>query len=180
MRSGYLFLAALVVLAGCGASPGLPPAPPERFGAPPISSPHDVRTFAADPCTGLLGDSELAGLDLSAQGRPKVLVTGDRACDWRSADGARYLTVIVIPRRDVLVDTYRTRQFAVFRPTQVSDLPATREQSYPGSITCTVTVGTAGGQGFVTDYTGSGSDACDAAQRAAERVAAALPPLPVQ
>ncbi|MDD7939278.1 DUF3558 family protein [Actinomycetospora lutea] len=178
--SRLLGLAALAValVAACGIPAAPAPSPTaDRFGAPLVAAPRDVRQ-KSDPCLALTA-ADLADIGMTANGRPKTLQTGDRACDWRSADGARYLTIIVIADRDVLVDTYRTRQFAVFTPIQVAGLPATSEQSYPDSTTCTVTVGTAIGQGFVSDSTASDPrSACEQAERAGQLLVAALPPLP--
>jgi hypothetical protein len=177
----FAFVAVGLLFACACARPTPPPSPPsDRFGAPAVAAPRDVSTFAADPCQELLTRSDLTHFRLSPAASAKTLATGDRACDWRSEDSLRYLTVIVVAGRDVLVDTYRTRQFDIFEPAEVSGLPAARERAYLGSITCTVTVGTADGQGFVSDFTGRGegaNDACGQAQAIAERIVAALPPL---
>ena len=86
--------------------------------------------------------------------------------------------------RDVIVDTYRVRLFALFQPTDIGGLPGTLEQSYAGSTACTITVGTAQDQGFVATYTqlevGAGEhadDPCGRGRRVAERIVAALPPM---
>lgn len=109
-------------------------------------------------------------------------MTGERVCDRGGPARERDLSFIVIPARDVLVDTYRTRQFALFSPATVGGLPATIEQSSEGSISCTVTVGTAQDQGFILnqDEYGQGepADPCGRALQVAERIVAALPPLP--
>ncbi|GAA4784125.1 hypothetical protein GCM10023200_17130 [Actinomycetospora chlora] len=174
IRAACVLALSLAVVTACAAPAPRAPVADRRFGAPEVVAPRDVR--GGDPCGGLLDSADLVAMGLSTRGRPKVLQTGDRGCDWRTTGGDGYLTLIVIPDRDVLVDTYRTRQYPVFQPIQVAGLPATREQSFVGSMTCTVTVGTAIGQGFISDYTGAAS--CDGAQRAAEHVALALPPLP--
>ena len=90
-----------------------------------------------------------------------------------------------MPARDVLVDTYRVRQFALFRPTMAGPLPATIEQSAPDNVSCTVTVGTAENQGFILNYSeyelgpdGQAHDPCGRGVRVAERIVASLPPLP--
>lgn len=168
----------LLMLVGCGNTAPLSPAPSDdRFGAPSVTAPRDIRQ-ESDPCQAFT-PSELAEMGLSSGGRPKTLQTGSRACDWRSGDGGQYLTIILVPDRDVLADTYRTRQFPIFVPFQVAGLPAVSEQSYAGSTTCTVTVGTASGQGFVADSTGSDSStACRQAERAAQLLVAGLAPLP--
>lgn len=86
--------------------------------------------------------------------------------------------------RDILVDTYRSRLFPIFMPTTVIGLPATWEKSTQASITCTITVGTADNQGFVSTYTqlevASGeqpADPCGKGQRIVEQIVANLPPL---
>jgi hypothetical protein len=86
--------------------------------------------------------------------------------------------------RDILVDTYRTRQFAIFLPASIGGLPATVEQTSSDSISCNVTVGTAQGQGFLVIYDGvfnargQPDDPCEKAEQIAERIVAALPPVP--
>jgi len=90
----------------------------------------------------------------------RTTVTGERSCDWRGREGDQYVSLIVVPNRDVLVDTYRIRQYSVFQPTVIAGLPATREQSSLEAVSCLVTVGTADGQGFITDYTVGACPGC--------------------
>jgi hypothetical protein len=184
-RYAGVAILALALVACAGSPPLGQPAPDARYGAPLVSDPRDVRSFAADPCRGPLSSGEMQELGFDRSGRLDVLATGERGCVWDSPDGSQDVTFIVIEARDVLVDTYRTRQFAVFRPTTIAGLPATLEQSSTDSIGCTITVGTAAGQGFIADYyegnlgaDGQADDPCGRGQRVAERFAASLPPLP--
>ncbi|WP_337994083.1 DUF3558 domain-containing protein [Actinomycetospora callitridis] len=184
--AGAVILA--LALAACGGSPPQPqPAQEERYGAPLANDPRDVRSFAADPCRSPLSSGEMQELGFNGTGRLDVLLTGERGCVWDSQDDSQDVTFIVVGTRDVLVDTYRTRQFAIFRPTTIAGLPATLEQSSTDSIGCTITVGTAAGQGFIADYyegdlgaNGQADDPCGRGQRVAERFAASLPPLPAK
>jgi hypothetical protein len=176
----------LVALASCASQEPTQPPPTPRFGAPQVNAPRDIRPFSADPCGGPLNGEALRALGLSAAGEPRTTVTGERSCDWRGREGDQYVSLIVVPSRDVLVDTYRVRQYSVFQPTVIAGLPATREQSNPEAVSCLVTVGTADGQGFVTDYTvgafddGDAGDPCRQAQVVAERIVASLKPLPAK
>lgn len=110
--------------------------------------------------------------------------TGAQACEWTDRTTLNEFSTVVYPARDILVDTYRSRLFPIFVPTTIGGLPATLEQSAQDSITCTITVGTAEGQGFVSTYTqlevGAGErpdDPCGRGQRIVERIVANLPPL---
>lgn len=113
------------------------------------------------------------------------MVTGEQSCQWTGPNDERAVSVIVFPTRDVLSESYRLRRFAIFQPVVVSDAPAVREQSSPTSISCTITVGTSEGQGFIASYddtslgsaVGSGGP-CGDLQRVAERIVVRLPPLP--
>ncbi|MEJ2862778.1 DUF3558 domain-containing protein [Actinomycetospora flava] len=178
-----VYLAILFCLGACATSqPPAEPPPDVRFGAPVAVAPRDVRSYGADPCAGPLTASDWESLGLTRSGSVKTLMTGERLCDRGGPNRERDVSFIVIPARDVLVDTYRTRQFALFRPTTVGGLPATVEQSSEDSISCTITVGTAQDQGFVVDQNeygqGQPDDPCGRAQQVAERIVAALPPLP--
>ncbi len=183
LLAALLLLMVGVGVAGCGRPSGSPPVPDQRFGAPVVLSPRDVRDFAADPCSIPVTASQWRALGFSEVGVGDVLeVTGERTCTWQALDESQDVTIIVTPSRDVLVDTYRARQFDLFRPAVIQELPATVEQSSAESIGCTVTVGTAEGQGFVADYyegnlgaDGRANDPCGSGQRVADQVAAALP-----
>ncbi|GAA4727971.1 DUF3558 family protein [Actinomycetospora chibensis] len=181
-----MLVALLLVLGACAQeSPSPPASTVDRFGAPPVESPRDVRPLRQDPCAGPLDARGWRELGFEAAGAVQTLMTGDRLCDREGLNGARALSFILVPGRDVLVDTYRVRQFALFRPMTVGPLPATVEQSAPDSISCTVTVGTAENQGFILNHSeyelgsdGQANDPCGRALRVAERIVASLPPLP--
>jgi hypothetical protein len=158
-----------------------------RYGAPVASFPRDVRPYAADPCAGPLRPSDWQSLGFVQTGAPGTLATGERSCAWEGPRTERYAALVVVPGRDVLVDTYRVRQFSIFHATEVGALPATVEQSAPNDVSCTITVGTAEGQGFVVNYSeydsgsaGRPDDPCGRGQAVAERIVAALPPLPAK
>ena len=183
MTRAVAVLALLVALSACSVDSSAPPALTEaRFGAPLPASPRDVRSFGPDPCSGPLSEDDWSVLGFAPAGRPATAATGERYCNRGGPNRARDLSFIVIPARDVLVDTYRTRQFALFTPATVGGLPATVEQSSEGSISCTVTVGTAQDQGFILNHNeyaqGQPDNPCGRALQVAERIVAALPPLP--
>ncbi|MHC1558055.1 DUF3558 family protein [Actinomycetospora sp. C-140] len=186
MRAGML-MALLLLVAACASrpEPTSQPLTTDRFGAPAVTEPRDVAPYGARPCAGPLTGSDWAALGFGESGRPRTLMTGEESCDLEGPANERSASFIVVPGRDVLVDTYRARQFALFRPTTIGGLPATVEQSFRGALTCSVTVGTANGQGFIVNYSefgaasaSSGSDPCARGQQVAERIVAALPPLP--
>ena len=114
-----------------------------------------------------------------------TLPTGERSCEWRGPGREPYVNVIVAASRDILVDTYRVRQFTVFRPALIGGLPAIAEQTAENSLSCTVTVGTAEGQGFLVIYDGSirgrtvnPTIRAGRHRTSRERIVASLPPLP--
>ncbi|MDD7968568.1 DUF3558 domain-containing protein [Actinomycetospora lemnae] len=178
----------VVLLAACATQQAPPPAPPDpRFGAPTVAAPRDVRSFGNDPCTGPLTAPDWDTMGISSIGVAETAPTGDRWCVRRGSTGDRSVSLTVVAARDVLVDTYRVRQFPLFREVVIGGLPAAVEQSSPDSVSCSVTVGTAQDQGFIVDYSeyefrpdGRPDDPCGRAQRVAERVVAALPPLPAK
>jgi hypothetical protein len=121
-------------------------------------------------------------LGYTTPGRPQALVTGERACEWSGPGGSQYIGITVVSTRDVLADTYRVRQFAIFRPITVSSLPAVEEQGAEDAVSCIVTVSTADTQGFVVDYTDSdlgpdlqAEDPCGQARAVAEAIVDVLP-----
>ena len=125
-----LIVVALAALAACSSTPQAPSQPQvERYGAPAVSAPRDVRPFAPAPCSGPLKAADWQDLGFSPTGAPSLLATGERACAHEGPETERYASITVVPARDVLVDTYRVRQFALFRPTTIGPLPATIEQS---------------------------------------------------
>ena len=149
-----------------------------------MSSPRDVAPFAADPCNGPLSRQDLFALGITVPGEQRAVPSGAQACEWTDRSTLNEFGNVMYPTRDILVDTYRTRLFPIFSPTTIGGLPATLEQSTRDSITCTITVGTAEGQGFVSTYTqlevAAGEqpdDPCGRGQRIVERIVANLPPL---
>jgi hypothetical protein len=181
-----LIVVALAAVAACSPTPQTPAQPQvERYGAPTVSAPRDIGPFAPAPCSGPLKAADWRDLGFSPAGAPSLLATGERACAHEGPETERYASVTVVPARDVLVDTYRVRQFALFRPTTIGPLPATIEQSSSDDVSCTVTVGTAADQGFILNYSeyrlrsdGRPDDPCGRGVRVAERIVSSLPPLP--
>ncbi|GAA4884666.1 DUF3558 domain-containing protein [Actinomycetospora straminea] len=177
----------LFALAGCGseAAPAAPPAGDGRHGAALPQAPRDVRPLSADPCAAITA-AQLRALGFEPAGERVTLPTGEASCEWRGPAGSPYTNVGVATARDILVDTYRVRQFSIFRPTTIDDLPAVVEQTNATSISCNVTVGTAQNQGFLVIYDGTfkpdgqPNDPCGQAQQIAQRVVAALPMLPAK
>lgn len=171
------------LLGACSGDSPPPTAPPvdQRFGAPVVAEPRDIRPFAENPCAGPLTPSDWRGLGFSSQGGVEILGTGEKLCDRQGPSNERAVSLIVTPARDVLVDTYRVRQFALFRSMTIGGLPATIEQSSSDSVSCSVTVGTAEGQGFIVNYSeyesssGASGAPCVRGQQVAERVVGALP-----
>jgi hypothetical protein len=118
---------------------------------------------------------------MPGDGRSRTNAVGASECRWDDTDSDIGVSLTAYAREDILVDTYRNRIFPVFRPIEVSGLPAVAQQSSTSTISCTVTVGTAEGQGFDVTYDafGSrGSPPCDGATRVAEAVAFNLPEQP--
>lgn len=189
MSFARTFVASLCLVAAvsCSSAPMLPPPPASRFGAPVPVEPRDVRSIATQPCATLLGTSEWERLGFTPNGSPRTVATGEQSCRWVGPRDERYVSVIVLAERDPLVVSYRVRRFAIFQPTTVSELPATREQSSSESISCTITVSTAEEQGFVATYEDRSSEAdrapggpCARGQEIAERIVASLPPFPAK
>ncbi|MEJ2888798.1 DUF3558 family protein [Actinomycetospora aeridis] len=186
MKRTAVVLLLLIVMSGCSRSPAPPtPMPDERFGAPNISAPRDVRPFAGDPCAGPLSSGEWDELGFAGSAQRRTLAVGENSCAREGPGRQRYAALIVAGSRDVLVETYRTRLFPIFRSVDVGGLPAVVEQNSEQSVSCTVSVGTAEDQGFVLNYSeyelgpdGRPNDPCGRAQRVAMRIVAALPPLP--
>ncbi|GLZ45918.1 hypothetical protein Acsp06_21030 [Actinomycetospora sp. NBRC 106375] len=148
-----------------------------------MEAPRDIRPFATDPCSGPLTSPDWSGLGFSSEGDLRTLMVGEQSCVRQGTGNRSRVALIVVPARDVLVDTYRARQFAIFRPTVIGGLPATFEQSSSDSLTCSTTVGTADQQGFIVNFSayagaGDAGTPCIGGQRIAERIVAALPPLP--
>ncbi len=184
MISRVIVITVLMLAVACarGSQP-VPTVTDARHGAPAVATPRDIGSFAVTPCNGPLTSEDLHALGFRTSGREHSLDTGERACEWTAGDGVGTLGLTIVAARDVLVDTYRVRQFALFEPGTVDGLPAVAERSTPDSAICNVTVGTASGQGFIVDLTeglrvdGRPGDPCGTGRRAAERIVAALPPL---
>lgn len=183
IRAVLLPVAAAVLLsAGCARQQEEAPAPADpRHGAPAVAAPRDISSFARTPCEGPLSADDVAALGLRSQGRQQALVTGEQACEWSEEEGIGAVGLTIVGSRDVLVDTYRVRQFEIFEPIVVGGLPAVQERSSSDAVICNVTVGTADGQGFIIDLTeGVGSDGrrqdpCQAGRQVAERIVQKLP-----
>ncbi|GAA4783635.1 hypothetical protein GCM10023200_16390 [Actinomycetospora chlora] len=143
--------------------------------------------MANNPCEGPLTRQELRTLGITVDGEPRSVPSGARACTWTDRNTLNEFSNVVYPARDILVDTYRVRLFPVFDATTIGGLPATIEQSTQDSITCTITVGTDAGQGFVATYTQlevpagqRPDDPCGRGQRIVEEIVAKLPPAPTR
>jgi hypothetical protein len=177
-----------LVLGACGQAPTpgpAPPAPDDRFGAPPVESPRDVGAFAADPCSGPLSGEDWQALGFTQAGREEMLTTGERSCVREGPSTERYVSVTMALADEPLAGAYRARQFALFRPLVIDGLPAVAEQSSADDVSCTVSVATANGQGILLNYSeygfrpdGRPDDPCGRGIRVAERIVAFLPPLP--
>jgi hypothetical protein len=126
-------------------------------------------------------------MGLDAAGRARSLPTGESSCRFEARDRQRFASFIIVTERDVLADTYRVRQFSLFAPIAVGGLPGTREQAAASSLSCAITVGTAVRQGFIVNFddgslgpVGQPDDPCGQGLEIAERIVAALPPLPAK
>lgn len=155
-----------------------------RYGAPAVRSPRDLRALSNDPCRLLLSSAQLRGLGYRRAGELQVLITGYRACNWEDRTTKQTLTLVPYPNRNLLADAYRTRLFVIFQPTTIANMPAVREQSDPGSNVCTITVGISNDQGLELTYiqleVAAGEvpdDPCGRGERIAEVVIGNLPPL---
>lgn len=179
-----LFVVALFTAALAACAAPTPSVPDPRSGAPMPAESRDVSALAADPCRALAAESA-AAFGFAPDGEQRSVSTGDRSCWWTAPDDSQFLSVLVFPNRDALVEAYRLRKFAIFEPSTVDAFPATRERASAASTSCTMTVGVAPGQGFIAtvdDQSAAAgrrpSQACERAQQVAERIVAALPPLP--
>ena len=174
-RSSLLVFLTVVTLTSCAN----PPAPPEgaasgvlpdRFGAPTVERPVDVAGVASAPCSSLLTGQELRGLGYASAGRERRIVD-IVDCYWVAAD-QESLSLAVDADRDLLADTYRTRNDPVFIPTEVEGFPAVRQKSSLGAPNiCTVTTGLGPRQALEATWVGRGeprpgNDACEFAEQA--------------
>ncbi|WP_433031397.1 DUF3558 family protein [Actinomycetospora sp. CA-053990] len=175
----------MVLVAAACSSPG--PAPPpadNRHGAPIPPSSRDLHLAAENPCQRLLTPEQLRSLGLLATSARIVELPGARQCSWNDRERRQTLSLAPWPDRDLLVDTYRTRQLAVFRPDVISDLPVVYQQTAPGAAVCTITTGVTRGQALETTWYSLSdpvnSPPCVAAQRAVELVLAGIPTVPAR
>lgn len=183
---------AAVILVACSKSPHpSPPAPQstsaigERYGAPLIAAPRDLRSRANAPCSELLTPGQLASLGYGPDGVFRRVLDQAPSCSWRGTGPDRTIDATVWTVRDYFIDTYRTRIFSTFRPTVIAGLPAVEQQSPSGKTLCTTTVGAAESQTLdVTssvDDVGPGGqpviDPCSEGRRVIEAIIFGLPPL---
>ncbi|MHC1558053.1 DUF3558 family protein [Actinomycetospora sp. C-140] len=150
MIKRLLCLLTLALVASCGQAAPQPPSD-QRFGAPLPGTTRDLGVAANDPCR-LLDRGAWSRLGFNPTGELRLLSTGERSCWWTAPSDDQFVSVIVSPARDVLVDAYRLRKFAILQPITIGGLPGTREQASADSFSCTVTVGTAVGQGLIATY----------------------------
>lgn len=188
MRCRAEVVAALaILLTACSpaASPGEPasqaPTTSDRFGAPAVERPVDVSAVVDSPCMSLLSALELLGMGLTPPGRPRTSIDVQE-CRWTGSD-QQSLSLAVDADRDLLADTYRTRNDPVFIPTEVEGFPAVRQKSSLGAPNvCTVTTGLGPRQALEATWVGRGeprpgNDACEFAEQATALVVRKLPPV---
>lgn len=189
--SALLFvLAALLVLSACSPpGPVLNQAsapsstPPNRYGAPEVRAPRDVRPSAANPC-GLLTAAQLRELGLSPTGQQRTDIVGDPECSWGSGSVNQRASLVLSPTTDILAAAYRARVQPIFEPTEIGGLPAVEERSGTLDSDCRIIVGTNEGQGLILNFyvfdPPPGDDPnnpCGRGQRVAEGIVGNLPPL---
>lgn len=136
--------------------------------------------MAETPCASLLTATEQRSIGFRSPGRERrILDVVD--CYWVAAD-QQSLSLAVDANRDLLVDTYRTRNDPVFIPTTVEGFPAVRQKSSPGVPNiCTLTTGLGPQQALEATWVGRGeprpgNDACEFAEQATALVVRKLPP----
>lgn len=150
-------MAALAIAGAACTRPPSQPTPPapqatdNRYGAPEVTQPRDIRGFANAPCT-LLRREQIIRQGYDPDGRERRDQFGSE-CIWKEVNELRELTLSPWGDRDILVDTYRARLFPIFTPIEIDGLPAVIGLSSPNSGTCTVTTATARGQGLDTAVT---------------------------
>ncbi|MDD7968488.1 DUF3558 domain-containing protein [Actinomycetospora sp. DW7H6] len=182
-RRLVLALVILTALCACSTAPTVPPPPTDgRFGAPLPTSSRDLRRAAEDPCENMLTDQQVIALGLAPTTARIVDLPGTRQCSWSDEEQRQTLSLAPWAERDLLVDTYRTRQLAVFRPDEIAGAPVVYQQSAPSAPACTITAGAAQGQAFETTWyslgRAAGSTPCESARRTVETVLSNLPPAP--
>ena len=171
---------------GCGASSAGSPsthvnrpgtAGPTRL-APPVTNPRDITAYGQRPCE-LLTREQLVALGNDQPGERRSLPYGVFECVWRDSGFDQEIRVASYPAEDLLSAKYRNRNaYQLFRPIEVSGLPATMQQDVRSE--CGVTVGLAETQAVEVDYadrTEPYEDPCGKARRIAEIVVGNLPPL---
>ncbi|MFC5063485.1 DUF3558 domain-containing protein [Actinomycetospora atypica] len=153
---------------------------PDRYGAPSVERPVDVAGVVDRPCSSLLTAAELRALGYVSPGRERRILDVDD-CYWVATD-QQSLSLAVDADRDLLADTYRTRNDPVFVPTTVEGFPAVRQKSSPGAPNiCTLTTGLGPRQALEATWVGRGeprpgNDACEFAEQATALVVRKLPP----
>ena len=171
-------LALVLTVGGCSGTPSTMPPAPDRYGAPVPPRSLDATAQANQPC-GVLTEDQLRTFGLEPAGRLDPLPGGPPACVWEGPGFTQEVSVAVLPNRDFLVDTYRSRgMYQYFEPITIAGLPATAQQTTRGALTCTVTTGIALGQGLDVSATEYGADPdppCETARQVSEAVAANLP-----
>lgn len=185
MRGRDVLVLALVgvTVAACGSSPTSPPPTTttsptiERYGAPIVSSPRDIRDYTSRPCD-LLTAPERLQLDLSGSGRQRTSIDAQE-CSWPTSEDGE-LAMAVDADRDLLADTYRTRLMRIFVPTTVDGMPAVRQRMALNDNTCTVTTGLGPTQALETEWSGPMDrqtlDPCARAEQAIALIIRKLPP----
>lgn len=181
-------LAVTAALAGCAGPPPRPvaplrPATVERYGAPTIDRPRDLRSRALDPCGTLLSPAQLSTLGYRVR-KSRDVVGLATACDWDGTAPGRATEAAVSVDHDLFVSTYRVKLLPIFRPVTIAGLPAVEEQSPSAPSSCTTTVGVAERQAlevtvYVTDIRRDGStpiEPCAEGRRVVEAIVSTLPP----
>lgn len=176
----------VAVLGGCS-TPSSSPTPTtasstaasERYGAPEVVAPRDLGVFVSSPC-GLLTSTEQRWLGLTVPPSTRQAEDGVFDCTWEDYGSLQSLSLVPITGRDYLVDSYRVRQYRVFQPTTIENLPAVRQQSGPESSSCSITVGLDSDQALNAQYYDlsgeSTGDPCGRLERAVALAVAKLPP----
>jgi hypothetical protein len=127
-----------------------------------------------------LTSDELRLLNFRQPGRQRISIDVPE-CRWTASD-QQSLSLAVDADRDLLVDTYRTRNSPVFVPVEIEGFPAVRQKTSVGEPNiCTVTTGLGPQQALETTWIGRGvplpgSDACELAERAIRLAVRKLPP----
>lgn len=170
----------MLLVSACSTGAPVSQPAPGRYGAPPVEAPRDITRVADDPCSRLLNNDQKTRLGITGEGRARINAVGAAECRWDGDGTGPGVSLTTYTNEDILVASYRNRMYAVFQPIQVAGLPAVAQQTSAGTVSCTVTVGTADGQGLDATFDSFGvvgRTPCDGATRVAEAVVANLPPL---